>query len=501
MVSCRVGTPTTACRSNDPRDFGATLVRGQIIGGEPYCASLGNTCGAIAGRFNYETAKYEAVVTLPPAPSWTLSVTENARPTLANVAPNTLGDLYLEATLNNQLTLAGGTTQTITNTSPQYSEQNAPVPFACPQQRSSLSFSATEPDGDSLVYSLDRALEGCNQPMRYTPSLGGAVIIVSTTPPCVAVLPTSTSSFFLPTFPLPSFTFTGTCPVRVAIPSFYLNANTGSATFTPYFYDANVPANNRYLVIGKVTEYRRLNGRYYLVGSVRRDMMVVVTDCGGNQAPNPPGTSAGTAGPVTDSLVVESPVLTTTSADFHFTDPNPGDRLTLTATHNIDLDTYLSLYASGNTTVPLTIVGNGTAAPVLQVRLRPAATLLGRTFRISLRVEDNGCPVKIVQHNMLVIRVVPARTAAAHAEQLRAGLSVFPNPFNEQVRFSLPRPQQAGAQVLITDQLGRVVERLPVPAGPGAEATLTWTPRPGLPAGVYLARPASGGPAMRLLRR
>ncbi|RAK68219.1 hypothetical protein DLM85_09310 [Hymenobacter edaphi] len=489
-LSCRVGTVTTACSSNDSRNFTATLSRGLLTFGSPYCNAADNSCST-TGRPNYQTAKYEAVVTLPPAPSWTLSVTENARPALANVAPNTSGDLYLEATLNNQLTLAGGTTQTVTNTSPQYSDQNVPIPFTCYQQRTTLSFSAFEPDGDSLVYSLDRPLEGCNQPMFYK-VLPQVVPIPG--PPCVPVFPTNLT--YSPTFPIPSFNTTGSCPVLTLVPSFNFNPTTGSATFTPSFYDANVPANNKYSVIGKVTEYRRLNGRYYLVGSVRRDIIVIVTDCGGNQVPNLPSV----AGTPTDSLVVECPWPGQTTASFTLSDPNPNDLLTVTFATPAD-PLYPSMYTNpGAPAAPVSVSSNGTSAPVLQVRLRPDFDVIGRTYRIPVQVVDNACPLRGAQNFVLVLRAVPARPTATHAARQQPALSAFPNPFAEQVRFSLPRPQQAGAQVLITDQLGRVVERLPVPAGPGAEATLTWTPRPGLPAGVYLARPASGGPAMRLLR-
>ncbi|MCC3156622.1 hypothetical protein LJ737_05195 [Hymenobacter sp. 15J16-1T3B] len=496
-VSCRVGTPSTTCASNDPRNFSATLVRGPIMAGTPYCASLGNACGT-GGRFNYEWATYEAYVELPPAASWTLSVSENARPTLANVT-GTSQDLYLEATLNNQIALASGILLTITNTSPQYLNQDVPVTLACLQQRSGLSFATFEPDGDSLVYSLERPLEGCNQPMTYKPFSSGMMGAISTNPPCVATLPAGASTSYSATFPLPSFMLTGSCPVRVAQPSFAFDTRTGNVSLTPYSYDATSPANNRYLVAGKVTEYRRINSRYYLVGSMRRDLLVVVQDCGSNQTPNTPGTTAGTPGPATDSLVLDSPVQVHTAVDYHFSDPNPGDLLTVTLVHQWNI--YGDLYDLPSPFfMPLTVVGNGTATPVLQVRLHPSTVLLGRTVRVPVWVADNACPFKINRLFTLVIRVGAATPTATRPAQARAVLPAYPNPFSEQVTFTVPRPRGASL-VLVRDPLGRVVAQLPVPAGAGAEATLTWVPGPGLPAGLYTARAADGGPAVRLLRR
>ncbi|MCC3156621.1 hypothetical protein LJ737_05190 [Hymenobacter sp. 15J16-1T3B] len=492
-LNCRVGTPTTSCNSNDPRNFSTTLTAGLVTIGAPYCASAGNACSA-GGRPNYETTKYEAVVTLPPA-AWTLSVSENARPALANIT-GTSQDLYLEATLNNQITLASGATQTVNNTSPQYLDQNVPIPFVCTQQRTTLSFATFEPDGDSLVYSLDRALEGCNQPMTYKTFVNGAVDIFPTNPPCVLMLAAGTGTAYSPTFPIPSFDITGSCPVKIAVPSFRFTPATGSVTFTPYYYDPANAASNKYSVVGKVTEYRRLNGRYYQVGSVRRDMIVIVTDCGNNQVPNLPSI----AGAPTDTIVVQGPVMAYTTASFTLSDPNPSDQLTVTFGLPADQD-YLSLYVDPTApNVPISVTGNGTAAPVLQVRLRPESTLLGRTFRIPVRVEDNACPLRGVQNFVVVLRTVAARPLAVAGGRPRATLSAFPNPFTEQVSFTVPRPR--GTQVvLIHDQLGREVARLPVPAGTGTEATLTWMPAAALPAGVYTARAAEGGPAVRLLRR
>lgn len=493
-LNCRVGSPQTACGSTDARDFTATLVRTSLLMSTPYCASIGNVC-TTNGRPNYETATYEATVTLPPAPAWTLSVLEQNRPELANIVGNS--GLYLETTLNNQLTLPNGTTRTIINNSPQYLAQQELVSIVCGQMQNTVSFGATEPDGDSLVYSLDRPLADCNQPATYRP-----VHLPYEPPvlpaPCVVVPPPQ--SFFTPTFPLPSYAVTGTCPILRADTWFPFDARRGTFTFKVDSASAYAP-NNKYVVVGKVTEYRKINNRYYLIGSTRRELVVVVIDCGSNQRPNPPSLVAGQPGPPTDSLVVETPILTTNIVDLHFSDPNANDLLTVW----VGLPSILSLpFAYMNDdpaapNVPVSILANGTTAPMLRVRLHPNPANAGVTYYLPVRVEDNACPIKVAQDFVLVLRALPKLTTATSAGRPRSLFSAYPNPFAGQVSFLLPRPRP-GQEVQVYDQLGRVVARLPIPAGAGPEVRLSWTPAPTLPAGVYTARATGGGPTVRLMR-
>lgn len=417
-LNCRVGT----CSSNDSRNFTATMTRGALTVGTPYCASAGNPCGS--ARTNYETAKYEAFVTLAPQPRWTLSITESNRPTLANIsgAP----DLVFEATLNNLLSLPSGQTLPIQNTSPQYLDQDIPVPFVCKSQETTITFSANEPNGDRLEYSLDRPLSACNQPSTYTSfnSNGGIIIDPSSTPtnPCVIVLPSGNTTYS-PTFPIPSFTTTGTCPVKSATPSFLFNASTGSFTFTPYLYDANNLANNKYVVVGKITEYRTINGVEYVVGSVRRDMLVIVIDCGGNTVPNPPIATGVTPNSNTTTVnSADSTFINVYSCNYsqvrvRFSDPNPGQQLTVT----ID---PTALAALSDVVVPngFVLSGNGTSSPVAAFYFQPSPQLVGTVVRVPVQIADNACPIRGVQSRILVIRVLRGQFATALAAAGAPGL-------------------------------------------------------------------------------
>ncbi|AYA38369.1 gliding motility-associated C-terminal domain-containing protein [Hymenobacter oligotrophus] len=414
-LNCRVGSPATSCNTVDVRNFSATLLRGPLTAGSPWCANVpgGPTQCLVNGLTNYETARYTAEITLPPAPEWTLSVEISNRPSLANIPSYT--DLRYEATLNNLLPLPGGPLA-ISNTSPQYQDQDIPVPFVCVGQRTQITFSTIEPDGDSLVYSLDRPLQGCNQFTTYESysPLGGLILDPSNSPttPCVVTIPGGTA-VYSPTFPIGSYTFGGSCPVRTATPFFAFNAQAGNFTFTPAFYfpGPSSDGRNKYAVVGKVTEYRRVGGRYYKVGSVRRDMLVVVIDCGGNQVPNAPRAvpmvrEANQVVTNTDSTIVVAQTCEYTELDINFRDPNPADQLTVTFAEPTQ-PAYAALYRdpSNITARPFTLQGNGTNAPVGKLRLRPDISLAGRTFRIPVRIEDDACPVRAVQNRIIVVQV------------------------------------------------------------------------------------------------
>jgi hypothetical protein len=504
VMNCRVGTPVTSCTSNDPRNRTVTLLRSALAPGNRYCSIVpgGSTQCAPGGLSNYELVRYTADVELPPAPAWTLSVEMSARPTLENIGGNTT--LRLEATLNNQIMLANGTQQTVQNTSPQYHDQDAPVPVVSWLQRNLLTFSTFEPDGDSLVYSLDRPLEGCNDFSAYGNSPSGTPIIVSANPPCIFTPPPGTVPYSA-TYPIASYDISGSCGASGGLvtgpPHFEFNPQLGIMSFTPVaLFNAPPLDRNQYAVVGKVTEYRKINGQYYLIGSVRRDLLVAVINSGSNQVPSPPTTTAGT--PITGvaPLQVTTAAGVYTEADFFFTDPNPANQLTVSVVQPTG-SAYGDMHINpSNPAPPVVVLNNGTATPSLKVRLRPDPYLAGRTFHIPVKVEDNACPVKGTQYYVLVLKVQAGSVTATQTPARRLQLSAYPTPFTDEVRFTLPRPRAGAAAVLVFDQVGRLVDRLPVPASAAAEAQLTWTPAAHVPAGVYSARFADGLQTVRLVR-
>lgn len=432
------GNLTINCRANT---CNGTLVTGmlaqvgQIVTGAPYCPSVQATvrCDGTVGQLtNYQIYSYQCTVDLPPAAEWIISFEESARPTVANV---TAGIIRLEATLNNLITpVGGGANQTITNNSPIFSNINLPEAFVYVNSLSTLSFSATDEvdrtrlgRADSLVYALDRPLNGCGTYETYLPYVGTtnpcAPFTVSTSPACQGYCTTSPTSFG-PLLPLPVSNDTvGNCPIRIVQPYFRFNSQTGSFSFRPNYYNPNVAtaanAGNKYVVTCKVTEFRKINGTYYKVGSVRRDFLIIIVQGVGNiQPPNVPTATVGppSSGTTlvlnrdTTDLVVRT--CNYSRVSLAFTSPNntpaAPNNTVLTVFADADLNPIL---LQGGDIGSLQISNNNTPTPKATFYFQPPASAAGTSFVTTLRIEDNSCPIKAVQYRTLRIRVASGSSA------------------------------------------------------------------------------------------
>ena len=470
-LSARVGTTTTACASTAPQNFTTTLLRSTIRSGTQYCATVSGIC-TTNGPDNYEEVTYLGTVTLP-ANEWVLSVTETVRPSLANIPGST--DLYFQATLDNRNGLA--------NTSPDFG--SLPAVFVAYNQSITLAAAAFDLDGDSLAYSLASPLDGCNTPSTYLsppPSIAAGA-------GCTTTLTAPMPASYSPAYPLPSVLTTGSCPQLQGTPAFSFNAATGAMRFRPAAYTPNPTGSpslrglNRYAVVVKIEEWRRVNGTYRNVGSARREMFLNVYDCGLNQMPRFAGTmQVQNQAAVSTTTVIPVQSGATATLLLNATDDNAGQQLTFTANH-LGVPGVSAQQTGGNT---------------LALSFTPPADLPDGVYHVTVRAEDNNCPVKGFEMQTLAFRVfgAPLSTRTRAATTLRPA---YPNPFAEQVTFRLLRPA-TGQQVDIVDQLGRVVEQLRVPAGAAnLDAELSWRPAPGTPAGVYLARFPEGRQTVRLL--
>ena len=408
-------------------------VPGSLQVGNPYCPSVASqaTCTSNATLPNYQTQLYRATVTLPPASLWILSVTDCCRPTTAN--SNGTNFRY-EATLNNLLVVPGQGAVTVQNTSPQYSVNDVPIPFVIQRQSTTVTFATTEPDGDSLVYTLDAPLESCGTNSTYRPmgSNGGTgiVLIPGSNPPCYLQLPTAMGTF-TPTLPIRvAYDTTGSCPIKTATnPRFRFNASLGQFTFTPavWFNTASALGDNKYVVVGKVSEYRRLPGsrRRYLVGSVRREILVIVINGAGNLVPTAPivvvpdPLSGAVPTNTVDTTSLKVRTCNYTAARFTFTDPDntktppvsPLQNLTVTYTGNTPIDDLLQNGDIGT----YVLTRNGTPTPEARLFLQPGAGFAGTVIRLPFRIEDNACPTKGVQNRVIelrIVREVPAQAVA-----------------------------------------------------------------------------------------
>ncbi|MBD2724373.1 hypothetical protein [Hymenobacter armeniacus] len=472
-LECRSGGCNTAATVTAP-----FVQVGPGVAARQYCATLNGVCNSTIT--NTEAFTYTATVTLPPAARWVLSTFQNARPATANIANP--GDLYFEATLSNLVPGPGTTGLAIANSSPVSSVQPA---FFVPVHRlSTLSNNAFDPDGDSLVYSLETPLEACNTPITFSPYPASTPTVLSSNPLCVyQPMPIGNYSATLPI--AVDMDTVGTCPQKSGVnPRFRFDARTGSISLQPGSYNSTaLPATgvNKYAAAVKISEYRRLNGSYVLIGTTRRELYFMVYDCGTNLLPvvsplltvqNGTRTTTQTLSQVIPALAGE-PVSVLITA----TDRNAGQTLTLTLDYN----------AMPGTT--LQNLGNGQA----RLTFTPPLNTTPGLYRVAVTAEDDACPIKGSETQLLTFRVsasgpLATRTAAAPHP------TAYPTPFTQEVRFQLSTP---GAQTLtICDQLGRAVAT--VRSQP--DGSVRWLPAAELPAGLYLARPADGGPAVRLLR-
>ncbi len=150
--------------------------------------------------------------------SYQLEENEFRSDNITNLAASEIEKIYVEATLNNEITC---------NNSPSFTTQ--PVAYFC-SQGSVLNQGVIEADGDSLVYSLVTPLSGGGVEVDYEDG------------------------------------FSATSPLDANV--FYFDEQTGQIEFQPN--------QSQISVVGLLVEEYR-NG--VLIGSVRRDMQLVVLDC------------------------------------------------------------------------------------------------------------------------------------------------------------------------------------------------------------------------------
>lgn len=420
----------------------ATTVRMNPVGasttGAPYCAGMDNSCTRNSPNPNFELTTYQVDLTLAPG-VWSLIIYDDgrSRPNIANLlnedrtAFNCSGsknEMFLEATLDN----SGG----IFNSSPQWDPQDLVVQYVGLNQSSTITYSATETDGDSLVYEMVQPYDRCGVPIPYAPytgggNTGGTVMLRNG---CTLTLPPAFTNFST-AVPLPVALDTlGTCPNRTARPAFYFNSAARTITFTPNYYNPAGTANcgyNKYQIVMRISEYRRIGGVRRLVGTVRREGVIVVLNST-NHVPGPPVAAhtnpISPAGPPPtnrpDSLEVRIYAGNYGRVRLDFRDPDPGDPLKVT--YPIDINTNPAYLDNGNIGT-FTLVGNNGTHPVGTFILQPSRSAIGRVVRINLRAEDNSCPVKGVQNRVLIIRVLGGNFARIAATT--AGGTPVPPPF------------------------------------------------------------------------
>lgn len=326
-TSHRISITSAACSQN--LSLNLSLVSSREV--SPLCTTdLSNSScngGTLPGVEEYI---FQNVITLPAeCTDWIFSGNfQNRNNAITNLQNPGDQSMYIRTTLNN----SGG----ICNDSPVFT--NLPVPFICNNQLFDYNHGAVDSEGDVLVYSLVNPMRANGVPITFQPG------------------------------------FSTGYPINTSSGAFSVNPSTGAISFTPNGIQVAVLA-------VKVDEYR--NG--VLIGSVMRDMQVIVRNC----TNDPPRLTNGGISNFTGggTLVDNNSVLVCPGETLSF-------RIVIDDINAANTVTALSNLA---TSIPgATLTTSGTNPVTANFTWTPAASDVGlKTFTINGR--DNACPTPVSQ--------------------------------------------------------------------------------------------------------
>ena len=267
------------------------------------------------------------------------------------------------------------------------------------------------------------------------------------------------------------------------MPRFAFDSLTGAFHVSPNRY-INTPSNqgdNKYAVVVKVTEWRKVSGTYRVVGTVRRDMLWVVYDGTGTALPRLNPTVTVQSGTRTSTQPLGTPVAV-----------RVGEPISVVFAATSTLTATPLAFTLEQNTVPGAVIQNGPAAGTGRLTFTPPLSLRDGLYNVSLTVTDDASPLRNLITVPVAFRVYSTALGTRRATAL--AVAAYPNPFVERVQFQLARP---GVQTLtVSDELGRVVAHLTSLA----DGWVQWQPAADVPAGLYLARTPDGRQTVRLLR-
>lgn len=470
--------------------------------GDPFCSAALNAC--VNGSNNFEQVDYTGILTFSAAegncPDWRLSVTESGPFQTANLQTASQG--YIESFVNLQ---AG-----IDNNSPVFSAVAPVRQFVCVGQDIQLSFNATDPDCDSLSYQLVAPMSAANTNIPYKPIQGvvGGLIQNPSPPapycnncnppnPQLAQIPGHTGNY-LPTYPMPSYIIdwsklnpTTGIPYQFVTGQllFNLNPTTGQLNFHPSRFVPNSNNENQYLVTVEVSEWRKLmpgSNVATKVGTVRREVIIIVYDCAGNEYP------------AISSILANGRSI------------QPGDVITLRPGVQLNLQAVsadqnaqdiLELESDVAAVLPGALLNRSTGnQPTATISWTAPITGFCGVKYFYLRVRDNACPAKGHKTYLVGVRV-NSGTATGTKEELRTSLQVlaFPNPFSQAVTFRIIG-KQAIQEIQIYNALGQIIDRLETENVTITGQEITWKKAQKLPAGTYLAKIISSGKPIQTIK-
>lgn len=468
--------------------------------GSPYCTAALNNCTGGATNLNYQEFTYQAVVTFSAAemacPDWTLSVTFNDgnRPTVANVSGGPA--MYVEAFLK----VGSG----LSNNSPEFNAMSHPVPYINQKMPVAISCAGYEADGDSLSYRLVAPMSAANTNVTYKPIQGvsgGSVINPNPNPPYhpvsnpqVGLIP-AISGNYSPLFPILSCNFNWNETDAFGNIKQFVNGQfgitldsiTGLLYFTaPELVQANQAA-NKYSVAVQIDEWRKINGVVTKVGSVRRDMLIVIKDCGTNQNPSFTAVNANNQ-PLNSNDEIRLRPGTPLTMQIAGGDNNQGDLL------QVESDVVANL--PGATYIPPSGTSN-----TATITWTPSATdVRNAPYQFTVRIADNACPIKGYSTRTFAARVSNSGSVTGTKKEKVApeNLVVYPNPFQNEVSFRFNVASSKTQTVIIYNALGQKVDQLELNAQAGND--VKWKNAAKFAAGQYIAKLVNGKAVLQTVK-
>jgi len=341
------------------------------------CPTAQSTCQG-GQSIGFQKWEYEGDVVIPSQCSdWTFSIWLSSRNNAITTLVNPGGDdIYLEARLNNT---------TGDNSSPRF--VNDPFLLFCMNQDVNYNHGAFDEDGDSLAYSMVAPMTGPNDPVVYTPGYS-------------VLNPFSNDT---------------------------LSFNDFTGDFLTHPTAPEVP-----VIAFEVRDYR--NG--VLMGSVRRDLTLYISQCIGNYptATHMNGTSQQFAYVFPDDTVC---------FDIYSDDPDAADTVTMTWNQTISAATF-------TTTTALHPTGTFCWIPdVSDVRSQP--------YMFTAMVQDNACPLNnagVYSYFIYVTLDSSLVWATTNDLNIKYDISVSPNPSSGVFEI---RSQEKIWEINVFDSFGKLI--------------------------------------------
>lgn len=295
--------------------------------------------GSLPGRKEYI---YQDVITVSAACGpYLASYYDCCRDFTTNIANSNLSGFYLESIFS--------PSNSGCNQAPVFN--NDPIPYFCVNQPASLNYTATEPDGDSLVYSFVDALD-FGSPLVYNSGYSGIE-------------------------PIPGIT---------------IDPQTAQIDFMP-------GSIGNFIVVVKVEEYDKKTG--LLLSSIVRDIQFVIITCNNNV---PDILSSGFISNLSPNAILSgnNQVLVcegeSISFDLSYMDPDVNDTLLL----NTNLSNIM----------PAAILDTNGVNPLLaNIKWTVPVGSAGKNFNFNVNVHDNACPVVGSQSFVYHINVIDKTNA------------------------------------------------------------------------------------------